>query len=651
MCHKFIRIFSVIAVVLLALGLTAQIVMAYLFVAPISVQETNGTVYTQIATQDTLATKWLISHGYIDSNGLDTDISPDKPHMIANDRLLLSTALPAFGQVNVNLTTGNTPATYMPVIVGQGGSISVIDNAAMELGNNFEIEVDGYIETSAGASKNIVYKQNAFQTTISAVSTITSTILSLTQSLLPNGAGDYTNIASANPAVAHYLNVDDPVAAPDDAATVVYNNAAAYQGDVYALQNGTFGGDEIIDSVTINYRGLTTIGGTTVQPILRLGGVETLGTEVNYGAAWTNYSEVLARPGGGSWTVADIAGLQAGIQCKTTNTSPDTTQVYVTIAYHIEVTHALTSGEHIVKTTADGTNLKLYIDGTEEDSALLGGSSVNNNANNWTIDQTNVMPYVDYYKHTVGGVLIAHYQPNTIVGGQVYSAGTVTVTNGDATVTGAGGAAWTTVMESGLFKSADGIYYTISSVTSATTLELSTVYGGGTLAGQAYNMYVKLPDRQGTEQPGLITWGANPAGVAMSIGSLSGYSGAFTDTSDDTPSDRLPEVPVTDWYGDGTITKAATLANPLRGLVTMVSDNTDLTEIQTWRWYGMILLVMCTAVFAKFARGHQGITAIAAGAIIGFLIAFDSTIFPLYLAVLSAGLIIGGLISERSHQI
>ena len=38
-------------------------------------------------------------------------------------------------------------------------------------------------------------------------------------------------------------------------------------------------------------------------------------------------------------------------------------------------------------------------------------------------------------------------------------------------------------------------------------------------------------------------------------------------------------------------------------------------------------------------------------ALIALLIAFDGTIFPLYLAVMSAGLIIGGLVSERSQQL
>jgi hypothetical protein len=311
----------------------------------------------------------------------------------------------------------------------------------------------------------------------------------------------------------------------------------------------------------------------------------------------------------------------------------------------------VTSGIHTVKVTSDAGFIKIFWDGTEVDSvartANLGAIAMSGNL----FMQSNSMPYASYIKVSVGGVSTIWYQPVAVVLGGVYAVGTVTVTNGDATVEGVGTTTWTQGMVGSVFRSTDGVVYTVASVTDADTLELAVVYGGGTLVGQAYTLNPRLPDRQGAEQNGAIVWGANPAGIAMVISSLSSYGGAFTDTSDTTPPDRLTEVTVSDWYGDGTITKAATLTNPFRGLVTMVSDNTTLTEIQTWRWYGMGILVVAVAIFSKLARGHQGITAIATGAIIGLLIAFDASIFPIYLAVLSAGLIIGGVVSERSHQL
>jgi len=66
-------------------------------------------------------------------------------------------------------------------------------------------------------------------------------------------------------------------------------------------------------------------------------------------------------------------------------------------------------------------------------------------------------------------------------------------------------------MDGGVFVSADGVWYVIDSITDATHLELTAVYGGGTLAGQTYNMYPRLPDRgsDGTANDGRIVWGAN----------------------------------------------------------------------------------------------------------------------------------------------
>ena len=45
----------------------------------------------------------------------------------------------------------------------------------------------------------------------------------------------------------------------------------------------------------------------------------------------------------------------------------------------------------------------------------LKGSTVALNANDWLLNQNNVMPYMDYYKHTVSGVEHAWYQPNYMV--------------------------------------------------------------------------------------------------------------------------------------------------------------------------------------------------------------------------------------------
>lgn len=69
-----------------------------------------------------------------------------------------------------------------------------------------------------------------------------------------------------------------------------------------------------------------------------------------------------------------------------------------------------------------------------------------------------------------------------------YTTGTVTVTNGSPNVTGVG-TAWLTEAPAGsTFVSADGLTYTVQSVTTNTALVLTANYAGSTLAGQAYTV-------------------------------------------------------------------------------------------------------------------------------------------------------------------
>lgn len=68
-----------------------------------------------------------------------------------------------------------------------------------------------------------------------------------------------------------------------------------------------------------------------------------------------------------------------------------------------------------------------------------------------------------------------------------YDTGTVTVTNGDATVTGAG-TTFTVLMQGRMFKSADQEWYRIATFTDATHFELATPYEGTTATTQTYTI-------------------------------------------------------------------------------------------------------------------------------------------------------------------
>lgn len=75
-----------------------------------------------------------------------------------------------------------------------------------------------------------------------------------------------------------------------------------------------------------------------------------------------------------------------------------------------------------------------------------------------------------------------------------YSTGTVTVTNGDATVTGAGGATFTAQVVGRYFRATnDGDWYRIETYTDSSNIELNKKFEGTTAAGASYEIVEALP--------------------------------------------------------------------------------------------------------------------------------------------------------------
>jgi len=317
----------------------------------------------------------------------------------------------------------------------------------------------------------------------------------------------------------------------------------------------------------------------------------------------------------------------------------------VSVPYSVSISDAVADGDHRVRFGLSGGTLSIQINADVAVTTAFAGS-VPDTASNliWGADAA----YLNYVKHNVGGVEVLQYQPVSMILGREYSTGTVTVTNGDATVEGAGGATWTDAMAGSIFVSADGAYYVVSSVTDVDTLELAAVYAGGTLAGQTYALYPLLSDETGTYDA-AITWGANPAGVSVTVGSMTSSGQADVGTvTDDPTTDRLPVAGTTDWNVEPDVS-GALLTNPLRPLIVAVSDNTQLTESQTWIWFGIAVVAFATVLVGSRVHGHHGITAFASGAATVALVVM--TIFPLQALIYLIICALGGLVSERSSSL
>jgi hypothetical protein len=114
------------------------------------------------------------------SNGLDVELKDgetDLPAMVASDRTNYVADLSAHSSKQIQYTTGNTPGTSMPIIVGHAGYITTPDDATLEPGNNFELDISASFDTSAGENKNISYKEHALKIYVSANATIRTAFL------------------------------------------------------------------------------------------------------------------------------------------------------------------------------------------------------------------------------------------------------------------------------------------------------------------------------------------------------------------------------------------------------------------------------------------------------------------------------------------
>jgi hypothetical protein len=69
------------------------------------------------------------------------------------------------------------------------------------------------------------------------------------------------------------------------------------------------------------------------------------------------------------------------------------------------------SGNHIIRVTASAGNWALVIDGSTFATAV-DAVSVTNSTDNWYVAENSAMPYMEYYKVWVGGVLVQHTRWN-----------------------------------------------------------------------------------------------------------------------------------------------------------------------------------------------------------------------------------------------
>lgn len=489
--RKYIRQFIPFAMVALIVVLCSTVVYAatWRYAFPTVVIDTSGTDRVYYPVLLGYGGQTLIDAGYIDANGLDTNMqisTTDIKYMMSTTNVAtVIPNLPSGGTSTASLYTDYAPVqTNFPIIVGDGGYVTIADDADLELADDFEIEWKGYVNTDAGVDKNLLFKEVAFRTYIQAEDAIRAAMIdppAYPVIAATNGGNDVINqlnhtvnlpagINAGDLLVVYFVSDGVPLSTWPAGWFFIVGGANAPNvicEIYYRIADGTEGASIIVSTdanqMTAHTSHRITGYGGIPEDSATDEGADNSPDPPNLAPSWGSTTTLWIAASAydvGTRTVNaypanfinnnrndrsnNAEGVGVGIATRNLTAAAENPGVFTlsaaephlawTIAVQpavVESTEAtvtgITSGERIVTAEADAVNLTLSV--TDYDSVHLGnspqstallGDTVPDNANDWVLDETNVMPYMEYYKHTtaVGGVsLKAHYEPDTMLVG------------------------------------------------------------------------------------------------------------------------------------------------------------------------------------------------------------------------------------------
>jgi len=195
---------SLLPVFFIMVLLSVPVFAAYDYSTSISVYDNSATPLANVPILVSINNTVLYDSGYITASGLDTDVqeSASIPYSVATSRLgIFVDALAAYQSKAFTYFMTFTPEqTSYPLIIGVDGNITRADVAGLELGNNFVIEIKGWIDTDAEVGKNLIYKNEAFKLYVSGATDITADINdgALTATASGVASGEYTIMVTAD---------------------------------------------------------------------------------------------------------------------------------------------------------------------------------------------------------------------------------------------------------------------------------------------------------------------------------------------------------------------------------------------------------------------------------------------------------------------
>lgn len=343
----------------------------------------------------TANTAAMISAGFLNSSANNSAVRNQAGSDIAfmpgtgsNPWCVWAGDMTAYQTVTETLYTGNVTGgklSYFPAASG----MEVSDNASLELGDNFTISYDAYIETTAGASKYIINKSDALSVYVSdnVSGNITASIWGGWQSPTGGSGSNWSNVSNA------------------------------YDGGTGTYASDTYNTAVVGWGSFVTFTGLS-ISGNSVRYYPGSGApVDQIDIDVYKDGGWVDVYE-------GSFTATswNTKTFTAGTVTQARVRYHFTSWPYTMYFYELGVgansgsttTCSITgvpSGEYTLLAYADGINLYLDIPSTAyTNSVALSGASVPDNNNNWQIGNSSTTPYIESVSFTVGSTLKGSWQ-------------------------------------------------------------------------------------------------------------------------------------------------------------------------------------------------------------------------------------------------
>lgn len=343
----------IIALLLAVLGTPAVVTMASnvtgaLFSGIISITNTD-TAETNVATTANISTTNLINGGYINSSANNCVVrntsGSDVPFMPgytpnANPWCIWVSTIDDSELLSYILYTADSSGgdlVYFPANAG----MTVVDNATIELGDNFTIEQSGWIDTTYAADKNFVSKEDAIDIYNSATENVTAII----------HAPTWTLPTSYDDPDAKW--VDEALAYDANTGTYAYDTLASASWSAYLTL--ILPGDRWIDSA----RTWTSNNSANISIDLWING------------AWLNVHE--AANTDGSYQTKNFDGDigyftdRARVKLYTAGANPRLNEFNFGVVPGVRTTD-ISSSDAILTTEADGTLFGIGVDEVNSDS-------------------------------------------------------------------------------------------------------------------------------------------------------------------------------------------------------------------------------------------------------------------------------------------